>query len=195
MSPQDPVVLTIPPRRWGPREQFALEGDVLVRLTGRRQTRWPLARLRRFTLGVRRSPYAKPLRFVRLRFAGQNQTIVCGPEATDYAIFVCALARAAAHAAPDVRFQAEGGRLAGLLVMSAALLGAGAVAMALAAVMAGLAPLGLDLGRPPELPADLGVRRNALDQPGGAGGARSAGPASCASERNLTAFSDLNGWL
>jgi hypothetical protein len=145
MSPQDPVVLTIPPRRWGPREQFALEGDVLVRLTGRRQTRWPLARLRRFTLGVRRSPYAKPLRFVRLRFAGQNQTIVCGPEATDYAIFVCALARAAAHAAPDVRFQAEGGRLAGLLVMSAALLGAGAVAMALAAVMAGLAPLGLDL--------------------------------------------------
>jgi hypothetical protein len=50
-----------------------------------------------------------------------------------------------ARAAPHVRFETDGGRLAGLLVIAASLLGAGAGAMALAATMAGLAPLGLDL--------------------------------------------------
>lgn len=145
MGPDSPIVLTLANRRWGPREQFRLEGDVLLRVIGHRQSQWPLSDLRRFTLGVRVSPYAKPLRFARLRFGRRDLTIVGGPDAIGYAAFVSALARAAAGVAPQAHFQAEGGRLAAMLMMSAALLGAGAVAMALAAVMAGLAPLGLDL--------------------------------------------------
>jgi hypothetical protein len=145
MGPHNPIVLSLAPGPWGPRVRFSLEGDTLVRLNGRRLTRWSLSGLRRFTLGVRRNPYAKPLRFVRLDFGRRDLTIVCGPRASDYGDFVSALARAAAEAAPEARFQAEGGRLAAMLVMIAALLGAGAAAMALAAVMAGLAPLGLDL--------------------------------------------------
>lgn len=145
MDAPDALVLTIPPRLWRSSDRFTLEGETLVRLTGRRQTRWALRDLRRFTLGVRRSPYAKPLRFVRLRFARRELTMVCGQDAKGYAAFVSALAAAAARSAPQAAFQAEGGRLAALLVMTAALLGAGAAAMALAAVMAGLAPLGLDL--------------------------------------------------
>ena len=145
MDSQDRIVLVIPPRPMGPREQYIVEDGVLVRVTGRKRSNWPLAGLRRFTLGVRRSPYTKPLRFVRLRFGGREQIIVCGPEAAGYAAFVSALAQAAVRAAPQVRIEAERGRLAGVLVMSAALLAAGAAALAVAAVMAGLAPLGLDL--------------------------------------------------
>ena len=145
MTSRDPIVLTLPARRWAPRRQFSLEGDALVRLGGRRQRRWALSSLRRFTLGVRRGPYAGPLRFVRLRMGRQDLTIVCGPDAEGYPAFVRALAQAAALQVPGIRVQAEGGRLAGVLVMTTALLGAGAAAMALAAAMAGLAPLGLDL--------------------------------------------------
>jgi hypothetical protein len=139
------IVLSIQPRPWAARETFSLENEVLARASGRGQKQWALAHLQRFTIGVRKSPYAAPIRFVRLRFKRQVVTIACGPKSEDYAAFVCALARAAARAAPHVRFEAEGGRLAGLLVMTSALLGAGAAAMAVAAVMAGLAPLGLDL--------------------------------------------------
>lgn len=141
IAPLQAPALTLPPRAWGARECFQLEQGFLVRVAGRRQTRWPLARLKRVTLGVRRSPYTKPLRFMRLSFGRQVHTIVCGPQVQHYAAFVYALARAAPHA----RLEAEGGRLASVLVISSCLLAAGAVAMALAAVMAGLAPLGLDL--------------------------------------------------
>ncbi len=139
------IVLSMPPRPWAPLETFSLMDGAVARSRGRAHKQWPLARLRRFTLGVRRSPYAAPIRFVRLNFGREVLTIACGPQAEGYAAFVRALAGAAARSAPHVRFEAEGGRLAGLLVMCAALLGAGAAAMASAAVMAGLAPLGLDL--------------------------------------------------
>ncbi len=118
-----------------------MDSGFLIRSVGRRQSRWPLARLQKVTLGVRRSPYTGPLRFMRLHFGRQVHTIVCGPQVQNYAAFVCALA----HAAPQARLEAEGGRLAGVLVMSSCLLAAGAAAMALAAVMAGLEPLALDL--------------------------------------------------
>ncbi len=134
-------VLSMPPRPWRRPESFRLEENTLVRIVGRRQMRWPLSHLREITLGVRRSPYTPPIRFARLRLGGHVQVIACGPKVQGYGAFVTALARAAPHAP----IRTEGGRLAGLLIMSAALLGAGAGALALAAVMAGLAPLGLDL--------------------------------------------------
>jgi hypothetical protein len=135
----------MPTRPFTPHETFSLHDGVLTRIAGRGRKQWPLARLRRFTLGVRRSPYAQPVRFVRLRFGREVQTIACGPKVEGYAAFVSALAHAAARSAPKARFEAEGGRLAGLLILISALLGAGASAMAIAAIMAGLAPLGLDL--------------------------------------------------
>jgi hypothetical protein len=139
------AILRMPSRPFAPEQSYSLEADSLVRRIGRTEARWPLASLRRMTLVLRRSPYGQTLRFARLRLGGHVETIVCGPDAGSYAAFVQALAAAAAKQAPDARFEAEGGRLAAILVMTAALLGAGAAAMALSALMAGLAPMALDL--------------------------------------------------
>jgi hypothetical protein len=147
----DPAaVLELPPRLLRPSERFSVAGDILTHNQGWRTRSLPLARLRTFTLGVRRSPYARPVRFARLRFArfpfGQDvETIVCPAGVEAYAAFIRALAEAACDRAPHARFEAEGGRLAGAMASVVALLGAGAAAMAAAAVMSGFAPLGLDL--------------------------------------------------
>lgn len=139
-----PAILRTPPRPFAPEQSWRLEADALVRRSGRRETRWPLASLERLTLAARKTPYGKPLRFARLRLGRHVETIACG-EASDYAAFVRALALAAAEQAPGARFEAEGGRVAATLAVTAALLGAGAAAMALSALMAGLAPMALDL--------------------------------------------------
>jgi len=104
-----------------------------------------LAELRRFTLGTRRSRHAGDRGFVRLRFARSTTTIACGLNTPDYGRFVSALAAAGAQAAPDARFHAQGGWLAGVVTMAAALLSAGAAALTLSSMMAGFEPLGLDL--------------------------------------------------
>jgi hypothetical protein len=134
------VVLHMPARPLRPQIAYGLEDGALVRRAGRRETRWPLSRLKRFTLGSRRG-----VRFVRLVFIGHMETIACGARAEGYAAFVRALAAAAARQAPGARFERQGGKAAAALILAAALMGAGALAMALAALMAGLAPLGLDL--------------------------------------------------
>ena len=147
--PAPPPDLVMPPRRLRPQERYGLEAGVLVHRTGRREQRWPLVALRKVVVGVRRSPYAPPLRFIRLMFGrpglgGRILTIACGP-GPGYAAFVRALAQAAAAHAPQARFETQGGRLTGALTGLALLLGAGALAMGAAAIMAGLEPLGLDL--------------------------------------------------
>ena len=133
-------VLHMPGRPLRPQTAYRLEDGVLVRRAGRRETRWPLARLKRFILGSDRG-----VRFARLVFAGHVETIACGPGAEGYAAFVQALAAAAARQAPKARFQRRAGKAAAALTLAAVLMGAGALALALAALMAGLAPLGLDL--------------------------------------------------
>ena len=142
-----PVVLVMPKRPLAPQESFSIEDGVLVRRIGRRERRWPLNRLKSLTLGVRRSLYAPPVRFVRLTFVGRGlEVIAATPQTSDYGAFVRVLALAAAEQAPNARFHADGGRLAAVLVGAACLLGAGAAALAVSAVMAGLAPLAIELG-------------------------------------------------
>src|SRR5690606_1926750 len=87
------------------------------RRSGRRETRWPLASLGRFTLSRQKNRYGTDLRTVRLRFG--RRPVVIGslgwrgagrPEdrTADFARFVRALAAEAARAAPDARFEAGG---------------------------------------------------------------------------------------
>lgn len=140
-----PPILVVHARRFGPHDVYGLQDGVLVRATGRRNAQWPLDGLRRFTLGLRRTPYAKPVCVLRLDFKGHVETLVGDPHDEDYAVFVRALAAEAGRRAPHARFQAEGGRIGAALTLTAALLAAGAGALALIAAMAGMAPLGLDL--------------------------------------------------
>jgi hypothetical protein len=140
-----PSAILRTPRPFAPEQSYRLEADALIRCSGRRETRWPLASLQRLTLAARKTPYGKPLRFARLRLGRHMETIACGPDASDYAAFMRALAAAAAEQAPGARFETEGRRVTAILAMTAALLGAGAAAMALSALTAGLAPMALDL--------------------------------------------------
>ncbi|HUO23334.1 MAG TPA: hypothetical protein VMU59_12525 [Caulobacteraceae bacterium] len=146
----EPIELAMPRQPLRASERYALDADVLTHRVGRRERRWPLATLRRVTVGVRRSPYAPPLPFVRLTFArpgigGAVLTIARRSGVQGYGRFVRALAEAAAVHAPQARFESLGGRATSGLIGLAILLSAGVLAMGVAAAMAGLAPLGLDL--------------------------------------------------
>jgi hypothetical protein len=133
------------PHGFGAERVYSLEQQAVVRRIGRAEARWPLVGLRRMTFGLRKSPYAAPVRFIKLSFGRHVETIVGHGAAADFADFARALAAASALCNPAAHFEIERGRLGDALLLAAILLAAGAAALTASAAMAGFAPLGLDM--------------------------------------------------